>query len=439
MHVAHNLAWYFPDSSGGTEVYVESLVRSLEERGVRGSVIAATTGDRYANYCHGGIQVHRYPVTSDHRQEVIQGTDAHAGFDVFKRALCQVKPDLFHLHSWTPDSGLHHLRYAKSMGLPTVLTIHTASVLCMRGTMIRNGERVCDGEINLRLCTECVANARGASAAVCRALSCVPDRISRFSKHRFNHFRAGNAIAMRSIVDSHRQKLGEAGRLADKIIVLSQWLYDSLLLNRVEEHKLVLCRHGVSHEFEPAAAEEKNKAAGSIRMGMIGRADPAKGMHTVIAGFRQLKHNAPLQLDIHAMAPDASSQRHLKKLKHLADGDCRIHFCPAIKRGDLPQVMKNFDLLLVPSECLETGPLVVLEALALKVPVFGSGIGGIKEYIQDGENGRLLHQGDEYAWGRAFAGLVESPEKVSVYRKNIQKVKTMHDVARETQKIYEEL
>ena len=93
----------------------------------------------------------------------------------------------------------------------------------------------------------------------------------------------------------------------------------------------------------------------------------------------------------------------------------------------------------MPSECLETGPLVVLEALALKVPVFGSGIGGIKEYIQDGANGRLFAPGDEHAWGRAFADLVDSPETLSIYRKNMQKVKTMDDVAREIKKIYDEL
>ena len=43
--------------------------------------------------------------------------------------------------------------------------------------------------------------------------------------------------------------------------------------------------------------------------------------------------------------------------------------------------MANFDLLAVPSQWMETGPIVVLEAHAVGTPVLGANLGGIAELV----------------------------------------------------------
>lgn len=438
MLVAHNLAWYFPDSSGGTEVYVDGLVSALRERGINGSVIAATSNDTGATYRHNQVQVHRYPVPHDHGREVIRGTIAHEGFEKFERVLGKLRPDIFHLHNWTPDAGLHHLRYAKSIGLPTVLTMHTPGFVCMRGTMMRNDDQVCDGVLETKKCTECLAQARGVSEIVARAISRIPDQVSRFAMQHINWRSAGTAIALSSLVDMHKEQFLEAGELADRIVVLSEWQHKTLTMNYGEENKLVLCKHGVSIEFDDMDKEDINDSV-PIRVGMIGRADPVKGMHTALMGFKKLEPDTPIQLFVHAMMNEQSNTEYLKRLKYIAGGDRRIHFGRPIRREELPGKLKMFNLLLVPSEWLETGPLVVLEALASKVPVFGSKLGGIQEYVQDGVNGRLIEPSDESAWGDALADLEAAPEMLAFYRKNIKKMRTMGDVASETRSMYEDL
>ena len=64
--------------------------------------------------------------------------------------------------------------------------------------------------------------------------------------------------------------------------------------------------------------------------------------------------------------------------------------------GEIPEiapVLASLDLLVVPS-VLDGRPMVVMEALALGVPVLASRVGGLPELIQDGTTGWLCEPGD---------------------------------------------
>jgi glycosyltransferase involved in cell wall biosynthesis/SAM-dependent methyltransferase len=73
--------------------------------------------------------------------------------------------------------------------------------------------------------------------------------------------------------------------------------------------------------------------------------------------------------------------------------------------GEVPEiapVLASFDVLVVPS-VLDGRPTVVLEALALGVPVLASRVGALPELIQDGSTGWLLEPND----AAAFAACIE--------------------------------
>ena len=60
-----------------------------------------------------------------------------------------------------------------------------------------------------------------------------------------------------------------------------------------------------------------------------------------------------------------------------------------------------YDVMLVPSQVVETGPLVVLDAHAAGVPVIGSALGGIADRVLDDVNGQLVPHGSVAAWTAA--------------------------------------
>ena len=87
--------------------------------------------------------------------------------------------------------------------------------------------------------------------------------------------------------------------------------------------------------------------------------------------------------------------------------------------------LKNYDALVVPSQVMETSPLMVLEAFAAGISVIGSNLGGIKELVQDGVNGFLVEKPTPEAWAKTIqsqSGLKMRKIETTKTVRNINKV-----------------
>ena len=61
------------------------------------------------------------------------------------------------------------------------------------------------------------------------------------------------------------------------------------------------------------------------------------------------------------------------------------------KQKDLPRLLREYDLGCVLSVWEDNGPQVVMELLNNNIPVIGTEMGGIPDFVQDGENGFLYN------------------------------------------------
>jgi glycosyltransferase involved in cell wall biosynthesis len=80
-------------------------------------------------------------------------------------------------------------------------------------------------------------------------------------------------------------------------------------------------------------------------------------------------------------------------------------------RRDVPEVLAALDVLVLPSIRSEATPQVIPQALAVGTPVVGTAVGGIPEFIRDGETGRLVPPGDAGALADAIADLLADPAR----------------------------
>jgi len=167
-----------------------------------------------------------------------------------------------------------------------------------------------------------------------------------------------------------------------------------------------------------------------LRIVFLGRLDPTKGIHILIQAIRSLpasslvapKQNeggSDLRLDIYGVAQGGTGKSYGQTLRRMAQGDERINFCPPVPANEIIGVLKKHDILAVPSQWLETGPLVVLEAFAAGIPVIGSRLGGIAELVQDGVNGILVEAEFIEAWAAALARLSNEPALLAKLRSGI--------------------
>lgn len=437
MKVIQSLGWYHPESWGGTEAYVAALARELSSLGVS-SVIAAPAAKAWDG-SHDGHAVHRYPVEPQQRHAQVSGAQPHGGFRDFEDWLAGQDAVLYHQHSWTYGCGLHHLQAARSRGLQTVLTVHVPGPACPRGTMLHGGTVPCEGMTSDRRCAACWLQSRGAPAAAQAVLPWVPPAAGALLRP---WGRVGTALAARAYVQSHRASLLQAAAAAGKVVAVCQWLHDALRVAGVPSQKLLLCRQGVPlGAGEQVAGARRAAPGGRLRVGFLGRWDPTKGQALLVEALLRLPRDTPMELRLHGLPPaDAAGQAwHDAVRSRAALRPDMITLGPALAPAEVGQFLREIDVLAVPSQWLETGPLVVLEALQAGTPVIGSDLGGIAELVQDGRTGRLVRHDDVDAWASALRELAAQPERLAQWRRQIGRVRTMADVAGDMANLYADM
>ncbi|MGQ0680169.1 MAG: glycosyltransferase [Actinomycetota bacterium] len=138
--------------------------------------------------------------------------------------------------------------------------------------------------------------------------------------------------------------------------------------------------------FSGRMSEEK--APGDF-VRIAGRLRPHLDLHFVMTGSGPLEGAVRRQIDRMALG---------RKLSFVGHVD------------DVRPFLGRHDVLVVPSR-LDGRPAVILESLAMGVPVIASSVGGIPELIAEGETGFLCPAGDLEAFSERIAWLSNHPEE----------------------------
>jgi glycosyltransferase involved in cell wall biosynthesis len=98
-------------------------------------------------------------------------------------------------------------------------------------------------------------------------------------------------------------------------------------------------------------------------------------------------------------------------------------------RSDVPRFLNAMDLYVLPS-LWEGLPLALIEALACGKPAVVSDVGGNREIVADGVNGRLVPPGDPEALARAIIETARDPrfDPAAVRDRNRQKFEALFSV-----------
>lgn len=441
MKIIHSLGWFFPDSVGGTEVYVDGLIQELNKLQkpiIHNVIAAALTGYEDNFYDYKGVPVYRYPVYPNLNLQQIRGRTPPGGIEYFTKWLQTQQAQIYHQHTWATSCGIHHLLEARKAGLATIVTVHVPGNICLRGTMLLDGDKPCDGHIEQIRCSTCWGISRGMTSQLANFCAQIPLYLSDLAEFSFYQTRFMSAFATRSLVKAHQERLSEMSKLADRIVAVCQWLYDALLLNGVPQEKLVLSRQGAHSEIPPNLHSPEHHD-GILHIGFLGRWDPIKGIHILVEAIQRLPKLIPVKLTIHGLTQGKDGQQYRQQVLQLAAGDPRIHFAEPLPREGILPALVTFDLLAVPSQWLETGPIVVLEAQAVGTPVLGSNLGGIAELVKHGVDGWLVSANDIEAWGTAILYLATNRKVLTKLKQNIQPVRTMKDAATEMANLYAEI
>ena len=428
MKVLHVPYTWFPDPVGGTEVYVASLVRHLGELGVESLIAAPAAGGTAETYSHAGTTVHRYVVPPPTDLDGIYAVRSDAAAEALKAIIELERPQLVNLHSYTRGASAQVALDVRAMGIPVAFTYHTPTVSCQRGTLLRYGRIPCDGEIIVSRCATCLAQLHGAGLAS-PAVGHVPPAVGAMLGRLGVNGGPLMALRLTDLMTQRARAFDMLMEASTVVIAVSKWVHDLLVRNGVSPGRIHVSRHGTDSATRRAAP--RSRAAGdTVRALMLARLDPAKGIDVIRRALSRIP-GAAIEVDVYGIdqgqRPGSFSSE---------GGDARLRFLPAVPPSTIGELIAGYDVLLVPSQGFETGPLVVLEAFAAGVPVVGSRLGGIAERVHDGVDGLLVPAADVEAWARTLASIGNDPDVLTTLAAGIQSPRSMREAAEEIHAIY---
>lgn len=201
---------------------------------------------------------------------------------------------------------------------------------------------------------------------------------------------------------------------------VSRYLAETL---HVPLRRITLSRNGIAALPDPPPvpcdlAAEAGWPTDALILGMIGRLDPRKGHRLAIVALHSLLQAGLSNLRLF-IAGTGREEPRLRAL--IAELDLGAHVHLAGFRRDVPSVLADLDLFLLPSFS-EGLPYSVLEAARQAVPTLASRLEGTEDCFVDEKTIFFVPPGDQEALTDRLRAVVRSPEMLRQVGANAQQM-----------------
>ncbi len=154
-----------------------------------------------------------------------------------------------------------------------------------------------------------------------------------------------------------------------------------------------------------SGVDDGGTAARAVTIGMIALFDGVKGHRFLFRALASLRAKGQDGWRCVLVGDGREKSALLKEVDALDLSD-RVTFLGY--RRDVPELLCGMDILVVPSE-RESFGMAAVEAMAMRVPVVASDVGGLSEVIEHGKTGFLVPPQDPLALAEAIETLIRNP------------------------------
>jgi len=327
---------------GGTERYLLNLLPALQDRGHTVSVLAG-------NDSGAGIPTRSYAVSHlpALTQPSVRLDPQSTAF--LNRLLDGYQPDLVYLHNITNETAVDYLAAAR----PSVRYVHDHRLSCPRGNaMFPFGRGIC----RFRCGAMCYVNTLSHLCLI------QPPGV---------RFRSVRSIR-RTIASNRRIRL----------LVASRYMQNRLILNGLDRRQVSILPYFIDVDNSPESDPMDEVL-------FVGRLVPEKGLAELLAAMSCW----PRELTLIVAGDGPFRKEYQERAKRLGLSD-RVIFLGAMSNDQLRHYYERCLVVVVPSIWGEPFGIVGLEAMAYAKPVVAFDVGGVREWLVDGETGFLVPRKD---------------------------------------------
>ncbi|MBI3819616.1 MAG: glycosyltransferase [Planctomycetes bacterium] len=360
-----------PESVGGVEMHISLVSRELRARGHETVIFRNDSSDPTApeftirTVEHDGTRLHGVHYRWSDFNDGFHRLVTNPSID---RAFCEVleaeRPDVVHAQGLTCLSTTI-LDEVKRRRIRVGLTAHDFWMGCPRGQRLTKDLELCT-TINRRRCVPCLGGI-------------------------WPQFFKNDTMGFANLTD-YESRVAHAFETADFLVTPSEFHRRMYIREwNIAEDKITAIAPGL----DPAPYRDlKRTASPRFRVGFIGSVTPSKGIHILIDAINKLPAEACV-LRIHGtISRWHEVTDYGEQLAKRVRPSHPVEFCGRYNNSDLPRLLSNLDVLVVPSVWFESYCMTIREGFLANIPVIASRLGPMADAVEDGVTGLLFNPGD---------------------------------------------
>ena len=277
------------------------------------------------------------------------------------------RPDVAHLHNVYHQLSPSVLRPLRRSKVPAVMTLHDFKLVCPTHAMLDHG-RPCE--------------------------ACLPHSFHQAALHRCKNDSAVASGLLGLELGVHRA-LGAYGGVR-RFVCPSEFLAGKMRKGGLYPDRL---RHLPNFANIPDEVAPHNPGGPFVYVGRLARPKAVDVLIDAVAlvpgAHLEIVGDGPERAALERQATDAAPTQ--------------VRFIGHVDRESVARTMTAARAVVLPSRSYENQPMVLLEAMALGLPVIGSDLGGIPELVDAGRTGLLAAVDDPAALAAAMKELMTDP------------------------------
>jgi glycosyltransferase involved in cell wall biosynthesis len=404
MNILFSLHQFFPHHYTGTERLVLNLSKQLQKNGHHVKVLTYGIIETEGYHFQDGFLIKEYnfegvPVISIRHVNI----PVEASFSIFDPGMEKILDYVLERNSFDIIHVCHPMRtgtiikVAKKMNIPVILTLTDFWLMCPRGIASTPQGDLCNGSADGK---QCIADCYGPLWS-----------------------------------EKIQQRFAEANQVFSMVnrVVFPTAFLKSMFSKKMYSGQSDLIRFGNDYRYIRYNAKHYTENS-EIVLGFLSSLLPHKGAHILVKAFIQANQE---NLSLKIYGDPLHELEYFEQLKNQSK-EHQIEFLGRYNNEDMENMLQDLDLVVLPSLWWENTPLVMLRALAHKVPVIVSDFPGMTEIVNDGVNGFVFRPGDSDHLKDIVIQIGKNPILINEIKRNISYSKRIEEEAFEYECIYSE-
>jgi glycosyltransferase involved in cell wall biosynthesis len=286
------------------------------------------------------------------------------------------RPDIAHFHNIFPIISPAAYCACKAEGVPVVQTLHNFRIVCPGALLFRNN----------KICEECAGG-----------------RLLPGIRHACYHDSPLQTAGIAGIVSFHKL-IGTWRSAVDLYIVLSEFALAKYRELGFPSESYFVKPNFLQNPVEPSYVD------GGYGV-YIGRIGEEKGMRCLLEAMRSCP-----EMSFKIIGDGPISEGFKRKLHEY--GLRNVEYLGSLEHEVCMKYLRDARFLVLPSECYEGSPMVLLEAMSAGKPAVVSNVGILSSMVTDGVNGFLSPPGHAEALAQKMRWMYERPDDARLMGKN---------------------